>query len=253
MHSSLWIVVVAAPVLAACEHVAPSPSTVESTPSRVAPQLARAAPVDAAVPADAPPDAAPPPDLDEVADAAPYVFREVSVGLIVSPRRDTSILRRAGDQASLRVIVETAERPSNMDSVWPETWTIARTTTFVGPSRRDGKRTKFHLTSAAGVVLDLSCSVVRQAIHRRGASFVPEPRVAGRYYAECTGTGVWRPAATRTVDVLACSASDRDLDHYGQFGATAIVLAPQPGVESVFINSDCLLQGGGYRRLDPKD
>ncbi|MBC7977796.1 MAG: hypothetical protein H7138_22685, partial [Myxococcales bacterium] len=71
-----------------------------------------------------------------------------------------------------------------------------------------------------------------------------------------TGRGVWRPAATQTIDVLACTASDRagdinDVDHVGRFGSTAVVLASQPGVESVYINSDCLLQGGGYRRLDP--
>jgi hypothetical protein len=253
MHSRFWIVVAAVPVLAACEHAAPSPSPVESPAPRVAPQVARAVPVDASVPADAPSDAAPPPDLDEVADAAPYVFREVSVGLIVTPTRQTLILRRVGDQASLRMIVESAERPAGVNTVWPEAWTVARTTTFVGQARRDGKRTRFHLTSAVGVVLDLACSGARQAIHRRDASFVTEPRVAGRYYAECTGRGVWRPAATQTVDVLACSASDRqgDIDHFGQFGGTAVVLALQPGVEAVYINSDCLLQGGGYRRLDP--
>jgi hypothetical protein len=60
---------------------------------------------------------------------------------------------------------------------------------------------------------------------------------------------VWRPRATQTIDVLRCEASDRTLNDHGQFGSTTLQLAPLPGVESVFVNDDCVLQGGGYRRM----
>jgi hypothetical protein len=59
------------------------------------------------------------------------------------------------------------------------------------------------------------------------------------------------------VAVLTCAASDSSLDprqradralgHFGQFGGTAVELSPAPGVESLYVNDDCVLQGGGYR------
>lgn len=209
---------------------------------------------DATVPSDAevPADGAPA-DLDEVADAHPYVFRELSFGLIVVATRQTSVLRRDGDRASLRVTIETPPhapgRKLGGSEVEPTTWEVAQTETFVGTVRAEGKRTVFHLRSATGKPLDLSCAPGRRAIHRRGAQLVPHRDAPGHYHAECTETGVWRPSATQTIDVLTCGASDRDADHFGQFGGTALLLAPMPGVESVFVNSDCLLQGGGYRRM----
>jgi hypothetical protein len=210
---------------------------------------------DASVPRDADVTAdAAPSDLDEVADAHPYVFRELSFGLIVVATRQTSVLRRDGDRASLRVTIERpphAPGTKNLggSEVEPTTWEVAQTETFVGTIRAEDKRTVFHLSSAAGKPLELSCAPGRLAIHRRGAQLVPHRYAPGQYHSECSETGVWRPSATQTIDVLKCGASDRDVDHFGRFGGTALLLAPMPGVESVFVNSDCVLQGGGYRRM----
>jgi hypothetical protein len=47
-----------------------------------------------------------PSDLDELDDPHPSVFRDTRLGGMRHPSRETSILRRAGDRASLRVIIE---------------------------------------------------------------------------------------------------------------------------------------------------
>jgi len=226
--------------LLACE-AAPArpPSPVPAPGYTAVPPRVDAGAVDAA------PDA-PPPELAELDDPAPWVFRELGLGMIVSPRRQTSILRRVGDRASLRVELDGAPMESG-DT--PAAWSPVHRETFVGTSHRDRERTVFELVSARGTRLTLTCRADRLAVHRAGANLVPDPE----FHDECGNRGVWRPRATRTVAVLSCAASDRDLDHYGQFGSTAMAFAPAPGVESLYINDDCIVQGGGYRLRSAAD
>lgn len=253
-RSARWSATLAAVVLAlpACEAVqGPQPSPAPGpgfSPIRL--------PLDAGAIVHAAPDAAPP-ELAEVDDPKPWVFRKVSTGMIVTPRRWTSTLRRNGDRASFRGVVEGA--PSDWGAGHAVAWSLIRSDTFVGTSHRDQQRTVFELASATGAQLRLTCRPDRLTVHRAGANLVRTPN----FRDECGDTGVWRPPATQTVNILTCVASDpsldpqqrheRDLGHWGQFGGTTVDLAPAPGVEALSVNDDCILQGGGYRLRSATD
>ena len=235
--STRWPATLAAVVLAlpACEVVQGSQPSPAPRPGFSPVRLPR----DAGAITDAAPDAAPP-ELTEVDDPKPWVFRGISTGMIVYPRRETSTLRRNGDRASFHVVVEGA--PSDLSDGQAVGWSLIRSDTFVGTSHRDKQRTVFDLSSATGAQLRLTCQPDRLTVHRAGANLFRNPN----FHDECGNTGVWRPPATQTVNVLTCVASDPSLDpqqrheralgFWGQFFGTTVTLAPAPGVESLSIN-----------------
>jgi hypothetical protein len=98
LRSSTWPVCTIAMCLGACQLEAPT-QTRTSEPER-RPVMKRV--IDAGVHAVAS-------DLEEVPDPGPWIFRDTMVGITVYPRRETSILRRDEDRASLRVISEPAD------------------------------------------------------------------------------------------------------------------------------------------------
>jgi hypothetical protein len=202
--------------------------------------------------------AAAPADPAEIADPAPYVYRNTFSGCAIYPSRYTFTLRRAGDRASLQVVVQKATHSWDDDCRRPSNWKTVSDVTYVGSARTDDKYTRLDLASAGGKPRKLSCRAYRPAIHGEGAELVRTPRVPGKHYSECSERGVWRPPATQRIDALACAEHAGRLasiaDPAEDLGASEVlVLAPLPGVERIIINSDCLLQGSGYRRLDPRD
>jgi hypothetical protein len=204
------------------------------TPPR--PQIAPTAPTDAGVE---------PPELDEVDDPHPLLFREVKIGFVVArPLRETAILRRAGDLASLRVILE-GHASSRKPRQYPDAWSVENTETFVGRMQRRGARTVMALHSAAGRSLTLTCQSRRLSIHRARAQIVRKPN----WGENCVDSGMWQPAATHTVDVQSCSFDRRDLEHLNGLYSTTWPLSASPGVELLEIASDCALEGSGYRTL----
>lgn len=56
---------------------------------------------------------------------------------------------------------------------------------------------------------------------------------------ECGDTGAFSPATTEKVQVLLCT--DEDEVRYA--------FAEGPGVEWLYVNDDCVMQGGGFRRI----
>ena len=198
---------------------------------------------------------APPSDLREVADPRPLVFRHMRYGFIVDKMRKTSILRRAGNKASVRVIEEGSapgtsryhEGPSP-----PKTWKVVSVETFVGTMRQDRKLTRFDLASAAGKRLKLACRDQRIDIHREGAELINTPN---RPHSESADLGVWRPSAVQRIDILACAEKDEYFvpisEPAEQYERTLLMLGPLPGVELLSINNDDPLHGSGYRHLPP--
>jgi hypothetical protein len=198
---------------------------------------------------------APPPDLEEVVDPRPLVFRHLRYGFIIDKMRRTSILRRTGNKASVRVIEEGPPRGTNPYHEGPSpptTWEVVSVETFVGTMRQDRKLTRFDLASRAGKQLKLACRTQRIDIHREGAYLINTPN---RRHSEAADLGVWRPSAVRRIDVLACAEKDEYfvpfLDGAEQYERTLLMLGPLPGVELLSINNDDPLQGSGYRHIPP--
>jgi hypothetical protein len=62
---------------------------------------------------------------------------------------------------------------------------------------------------------------------------------------DCGFRGRWVPATLRTIEVLRCNLlDDPDVDHAEEYA-----FAPAPGIEFLYINDDCDMQGGGYRAI----
>jgi hypothetical protein len=175
--------------------------------------------------------------------AAPaWIGRELRTGLI-APQSTlaTWTLQRDGNQAVLTVDRQTA---SGMDStIGP--WSAKQTRRYVGTFETSRQRLRFTLADGAER-LELVCS--RSVAIAAGAAAVRKP---GRHRAgteECGDRGGWSPARTRQVHVLRCrqpddEPEDRDTDRVD------LRLAAAPGIEYLYVNDDCIMQGGGWRVL----
>jgi hypothetical protein len=94
----------------------------------------------------------------------------------------------------------------------------------------------------AGMNRDFStqtCKRTKLDVAAATAVRVPVPRVT-----ECGNQGMWLPNKTKKVDALLCT---HDPDDPNQIG-----LAAAPGIEWLYVNDDCVMQGGGWRSI-PKD
>jgi hypothetical protein len=198
-----------------------TPATTPATPVAIAPDASIA-------------DAPPPPDAAEpdpaVAAAPPSVFRFYSTGLVptkTGPRLETWTLRHAGDRGM--VLVERMAPDG-------EAFEPASKTLYLGTATDDGKT--LTLTLAAGTdQLALACKREKLAI--AGATAVRKPHKKGKY-KECGDPGRWVPDKTKSVEVLQCKHPDFD---------APMPFAAAPGVEYLYVNDDCQMQGGGYRAI----
>lgn len=203
--------------LAACGTPAPKPET----------PVVATVPADAARP-DAPPDA-PAPD-PELAAAPAQVFRFYSTGLAPSKdggRFETWTLRTHGDRGMVRV---ERMRPGDNGTWIPNTQTL-----YLGTATDDGKTLTVTLASATDK-LSLTCT--RDKLDVAAANAVRRPSAKNKQ--ECGDTGAWSPAKTKSVGVLSCK--DPRYDAPMMFGAA-------PGIEYLYVNDDCVMQGGGYRQI----
>ncbi|MBA3502218.1 MAG: hypothetical protein M4D80_05375 [Myxococcota bacterium] len=195
-----------------------SPSaTTTATPVAITPDAA----VDAA-PAPPAPDA-------ELAVAPPLVFRFYSTGLVppaTGPRLETWTLRHVGERGM--VLVERMAPDG-------EAFKPASKTLYLGTASDDGKT--LTLALAAGTdKLALACKREKLAI---AAATAVRKRHAKGKYKECD-PGRWVPEKTKSVDVLQCKHPDFD---------APMPFAAAPGVEYLYVNDDCQMQGGGYRAI----
>jgi hypothetical protein len=199
-----------------------------SSPSPPATPTPVASPPDAMIDAPPPIDA-PAPDA-ELAAAPPSVFRFHSTGLVPSktgPRLETWTLRHAGDRGM--VLVERMAADG-------ERWKPASTSMYLGSAADDGKT--LTLTLAAGTdKLALACT--RERLPIAAATAVRKPHKKGKY-KECGDPGRWVPDKTTSIDVLQCKHPDFE---------APMPFAAAPGVEYLYVNDDCQMQGGGYRAI----
>jgi hypothetical protein len=186
-------------------------------------------PVDAAI-AVAPPDA---PAPDPALAAAPTsIFRFHSTGLVptkTGPRLETWTLRALADRGMVSV-----ERMTPGENA---TWLPGTQSLYLGTATDDGKT--LTLALAAGTdKLSLTCT--RDKLEVAAANAVRKP--SAKKKSECGDTGAWSPAKTKSLAVLSCKDARYD---------APMIFGPAPGIEYLFVNDDCVMQGGGYRQIAP--
>ena len=235
---TFWLV-----LLAACDGGAPAPApTISSHPVATAAADARVdtpTTLDAAVAVDA---------VSAAVRAAPASIGRVwtlGAGMVSSPHT-TYTLQHAGEQAILTVEVRepTAFGPGKGPDREPTAWQTTKRTEYVGT-----------VSDAAGVLTlavahgaeTLSWRCTPRHVKAASATAVRgrTPGIEG-----CGGDeGRWVPARTTPVQLLACEVLP--IDEYSSWdsGWSRIGLAPAPGIEWLFVNDHCVIQGGGWRRV----
>lgn len=223
--------------------VSPAPASARQSAS-IAPPEASTAPEPTgsapARPVDRPPAGAEPGVAAELAAAPAWIYRHLEAGAVRADQRLTTYtLRRLGTQALWTE--QTQSAPASLRGGVVGAWSPISTKTFVGSVEleRTGLRLKLqHGTER----VELSCHA--GSISVAGATAV-RARTPGK--GACEGDrGRWQPAGLTKVDALRCgplpkgSDPDRTDEH---------VFTPSPGTEFLFVNDDCVIQGGGYRSV----
>lgn len=199
----------------------------------------------AAIPAATPPPAA----ADEDAPAPPlpdgeYVFRTFSTGAIVARHQlATYRLRRTGTRATLTIEKQTAQArgmPGEI-TLWPPP---AAPVSYSGTAVQRGALLELSLARDTAS-LRLHCRRVQEPVAAADAARTPSD-VAGT--EGCGDEGTWSPPALTPVDALACmDAGEPGRPSHDTDGR--LVFAAPPGIEWLYVNDDCAMQGGGLRRI----
>jgi hypothetical protein len=186
------------------------------------------------VPSDTPRDATIQDDAsvipDELASATAWAGRILDTGEILPQAVHTrATLQRVGDRALVtREIREAPTRPGGGDLSWGPPTTLRHVGTF------DDKRLSY---VDRGQPVALDCATMTVVV----AAATAVRRREGK--AGCMGDrGKWVPGATHEVKVLVCGEMTKELAPRFVF-----VEPPAREIEYVWINDDCVMQGGGYR------
>ena len=229
MRNAWWVL-----VLVACDRDRPAPAPVVERPA--------AAPI--TVDATQPIDAAPP---DAMTLAVPArITRRVETGMITTAHdAETFALQIDGTRALLTIDLFKG-KPKDMLGSEIASWDHVSTTQLAGTATIEGKTTKLALGT-----WNLTCETARLAVANAGAVRKPSPPRANS--EGCGDTGRWVPRGTTKVEVLRCALPD-DFDpddthprHWTNMPALAFAAAP--GIEWVYVNDDCAMQGGDWRRI----
>ena len=217
-------------------------------PPVVAPPPHPTPPPDAAVaPADASPvrvSLPPPPAIPASLAAAPaWITRRLDGGAMPSPQvLETFTLRREGTSALLTVTVQHATESMRTHEVSP--WSAVLSTKQYLGTFAEITNTLTLDVAAGAETLHFVCKRAKETVATATAVRRPHPKAPG-----CTGDqGHWDPAATTPVDVLHCELPEGFQEAHGWF-VPYLAFAPAPGIEWLFVNDDCSMQGGGWRRI----
>lgn len=228
--------------------------------------VADAAPPPADCPAPPPRAPALPPDAGAASSlpawtAAPagsttMFFRETYLGMLPRPhRRTTWTLIQSGTTVILRAEDQVAKVPfDHLDrtSTFPDGWTAARRTEYVGVASAASPPFTLTAKRAFGdhepADLVLKCAPRTIAVHPALATLVE----GWKRMDDSMEPASWAPPRTENVVVLACAGpgAPRSFEDGLSFAKAKKETATEPervGVEWAHVNSDMVIQQGGYR------
>lgn len=184
----------------------------------------------------------------ELASAPAWIYRTFSTGMIrrggEQPHQlATYTLRRHDGRALLTLETKTAGSGGDgLGSIGP--WSREPTKTYVGTVEGSGTALKLVLRQGSET-LEMPCIAGKLAVAAAGAVRRPLLPSTNR----CTDRGRWVPAATKQVDALRCSPFSKDEQSLEPDRKERFVFAAEPGVEFLYVDDDCTMEGGGYRAI----
>jgi hypothetical protein len=184
----------------------------------------------------------------EVATAPAWIGRRFDTGLVpMKHTHETFTLRRLGGQALLTI--ETRVAGSQLFELGP--WKLQPAKTYLGKAEEKAKVVTLKLTNIANPsdTITLPCRLTTLAAAKADAvrrTSIPAAQ------QECGDRGRWHPTSTRRLPVLRCLPFDDkplNLDDNSTWdSAPHLAFSPEPGIEWLYVNDDCL-QGGGWRQV----
>jgi hypothetical protein len=162
------------------------------------------------------------------------IFRQYSAGHVLKNQKLTTFtLSFDGVRASLRTQPQTLK-----GSETGTEWLSDPEETFVGTLiRADANSMTIDLAVKEGT-MSLQCSRSSVQVARANAVRIPNPK----FTDECGDEGIWFPAKTTKKSGWKCESE-------GPLWL-GLFLADPPGIEHLFVNDDCAMQGGGYRLVE---
>lgn len=233
-----WIV-----LLTACEGGAPSAKPTPTVAVISDAPAIDAATVDATSIDAAPTELAVPPALL----AAPaWIGRRWTLGAgMVSNPHTTYTLQREGAQALLTIDVREPTAFDTTSYKEPTVWQTTSSQRYLGTFTEKAGVISLTLASAQGEHVEWECKPTRVQVAAAKAVRGKTPGSVG-----CTGDeGRWVPRATKPMSILACEKLPRDEFKTWDTDWNRVGLAPSPGVEWLFVNDHCIIQGGGWRSV----
>jgi hypothetical protein len=166
-----------------------------------------------------------------------WIARNFSTGMVMGHATlTTSTLTLDGERATLTMATRTTSDPGTRAGPIEGAWVDTATKTYTGRSVDDMGGT-LELTLHDGIDnLALSCVYKEVSVAADDAV-----RVRSSDDSECGDVGQWSPSATTMTHAWVCHRDD-DAREAITFGVT-------PGIEHLFVNDDCIIQGGGLRRI----
>jgi len=168
------------------------------------------------------------------------VYRSLNAGAIVAQATlMTHTLQRFENQALLTV--ETQKAPSDIiPGPVVGRFGVPTTRRFIGTSTTIGKKIAFELADASET-LKLECEMGTVQVAAATA-------VRDYYKGGCDGDrGHWVPGAMKRAEALRCGTRAAGDASHEPDRLEEMAFAPAPGIEFLYVNDDCVMQGGGYR------
>lgn len=163
-------------------------------------------------------------------------FRSLHVGLVQKMSQLTRFtLKLQGDEATM-VVQHQFMEGSDADVVGGE-WQTFRTETVRGTVRKDGGSVgalELQLTGS-GTAYAFGCRRMRIEVAVAHAVRIPDPA----FTDECGNEGTWSPAVKVSREILYCESGEIGPFEMGR-GA---------GLELLWVNDDCIMQGNGVREV----
>jgi hypothetical protein len=159
---------------------------------------------------------------------------------------ETFTLQRVGDDALLTV--ESVRAENNGDKIG--TWVKLSLVQYLGTATTEGDVITIKVSNKP-LSQDLTCKKEKIEVAAATAVRGRDPTWAGQ---ECGDPGRWEPPATSKVEVLHCVPTPAPSDSGPDEPAATdhLGFAPGPGVEWLYVNDDCVIQGGGWRKVGAK-
>ncbi len=185
---------------------------------------------------------------EELVKAPKWIGRRFLTGMDTRESTlETFTLQRVGERALLTV---EAIRADNKDDGTYDKWNKISLLQYLGTATTEGDVITIKVANRP-LSLDWTCKLTKVDVAAATAVRDRDPKFKGK---DCGDPGRWQPAATQKVEVLKCSTAYASDDEQPPVVDSKDNLAfmAAPGVEWLWITDECVIQGGGWRRVPAK-